>query len=337
MKTWKLCSLLGAGLLAASPAAMAERQQPRFELPVTCAVGEDCWPVVYFDLDPSSSAADYHCGRLSYDGHTGTDIAVADMASVARGVPVVAAAPGVVRNVRDGMADVDVETIARESIEGRECGNGVAVTHADGWETLYCHLRSGSIAVAPGDRVAAGDTLGMIGMSGNASFPHVEFNVIHDGRKVDPFSGEGEGDANMSCLDHGSSLWSDGALKSLRYKPVELTKIGFATERPDWQAIKDGGYDSRQFPRDAGMLVVYIEGYALAAGDLLEVKILDPDGAVFHEQVIDAEKAQARFFRYTGRKAPQAGLMPGTYDVSVDWQDAGGHELTTGHASLAVK
>ena len=37
------------------------------------------------------------------------------------------------------------------------------VEHAEGYETQYCHLRQGSIVVAPGDTVSKGDRIGEIG------------------------------------------------------------------------------------------------------------------------------------------------------------------------------
>jgi D-3-phosphoglycerate dehydrogenase len=55
------------------------------------------------------------------------------------------------------------DTGLRGEIAGRECGNGVVIAHEDGWETQYCHMRRGSVAVQPGERVARGQTLGLVG------------------------------------------------------------------------------------------------------------------------------------------------------------------------------
>ena len=34
---------------------------------------------------------------------------------------------------------------------GRNCGNGVTLDHGDGWQTQYCHMRRGSVAVKVAD------------------------------------------------------------------------------------------------------------------------------------------------------------------------------------------
>ena len=48
------------------------------------------------------------------------------------GVDVLAAAPGRVSRLRDGVADVSVKAAGATSIKGAECGNGVVIDHGDG-------------------------------------------------------------------------------------------------------------------------------------------------------------------------------------------------------------
>ncbi len=112
---------------------------PRLSLPLDCRVGVDCWIASHVDLDPSRGFADYACGRLGYNGHKGTDIAIRDLGAMAEGVAVLAAAPGIVSNWRDGMADISVGEAGRaKAIKGIECGNGVMIEHEAGWTTQYC-------------------------------------------------------------------------------------------------------------------------------------------------------------------------------------------------------
>jgi murein DD-endopeptidase MepM/ murein hydrolase activator NlpD len=172
-------------------------------LPVDCTPGRDCFIQNYVDNDPGPGRRDYACGPLSYDGHVGTDFRVPDRAAMLRGVAVVAAAPGVVRATRDGMADISIRETGREAVAGREAGNSVLIDHGDGWETQYSHLRRDSVRVHPGDRVKAGAVLGLIGLSGLTEFPHVHFEVRHKGRPLDPFVGS----EPVACGASGPGLW----------------------------------------------------------------------------------------------------------------------------------
>ena len=85
-----------------APMALAE---PRLALPLDCTLGETCFIQNYVDADGGPGAADFTCGGLSYDGHKGTDFALLSHSAAQAGVNVLAAAPGVVRAVRDGVAD----------------------------------------------------------------------------------------------------------------------------------------------------------------------------------------------------------------------------------------
>ena len=49
-------------------------------------------------------------------------------------------------------------------------GNAVVIDHGNKWVTLYAHLKKGSIRVRPGDIVKAGQTLGLVGLSGLTGF-----------------------------------------------------------------------------------------------------------------------------------------------------------------------
>jgi murein DD-endopeptidase MepM/ murein hydrolase activator NlpD len=63
-------------------------------------------------------------------------------------------------------------------------GKLVVVAHADGVRTLYAHLSS--IAVRVGARVGTGDRLGAVGATGDATGPHLHFEVRLRGAAVDP-------------------------------------------------------------------------------------------------------------------------------------------------------
>lgn len=56
-------------------------------------------------------------------------------------------------------------------------GNVVVVAHPGGEHSHYAHLQRGSVRVAAGDEVKAGQVVGALGNSGNSTEPHLHFHV----------------------------------------------------------------------------------------------------------------------------------------------------------------
>ncbi len=271
-------------------------------LPVDCALGESCFIQNHFDRDPGPGFRDYACGGLGYDGHAGLDIRVADLPTMARGVAVIAAAPGRVRAVRDGMTDIDVRLIDAATIADRKAGNGVVIDHDGDWQTQYSHLRRGSIRVAAGDPVAAGDVIGMIGMSGNAAFPHVHFAVRRQGVATDPFGGA-----------ETAPLWDEASLAALAYRPSGVLAAGFAARSPQWREARRGDYAASLPGRGAPALVFWTSLFGGQAGDRILVRLIAPGGEVMAENRIELEKNKAQYFSFAGRKRPGDGWPEGVY------------------------
>ena len=65
-------------------------------------------------------------------------------------------------------------------------GYYVKIDHGNGMQTLYAHCLAGSLLVSPGDHVSAGAPIARIGMTGYATGPHLHFEVIINGTRVDP-------------------------------------------------------------------------------------------------------------------------------------------------------
>jgi murein DD-endopeptidase MepM/ murein hydrolase activator NlpD len=63
-------------------------------------------------------------------------------------------------------------------------GNLVVVDHGNGLATAYAH--ASAILVAVGQQVAQGETVALIGSTGNSSGPHLHFEVRVNGVAVDP-------------------------------------------------------------------------------------------------------------------------------------------------------
>lgn len=64
-------------------------------------------------------------------------------------------------------------------------GNLVVLDHGNGWQSLYAHLSS--IYVSCGQSIFQGASLGAVGTTGNSSGPHLHFEIIYNGAKVNPW------------------------------------------------------------------------------------------------------------------------------------------------------
>lgn len=96
--------------------------------------------------------------------HTGVDIVAPYEA------PVRAAAPGLV--------------ITAGWDYGGGYGIQVEIDHQNGYVTKYAHLSR--VAVQVGDSVRRGDVIGYVGSTGYSIAPHLHYEVIHKGIKLDP-------------------------------------------------------------------------------------------------------------------------------------------------------
>jgi murein DD-endopeptidase MepM/ murein hydrolase activator NlpD len=63
-------------------------------------------------------------------------------------------------------------------------GNMVVINHGNGWQTLYAHLSA--IYVSCGQSVWQTNIIGAIGTTGNSSGPHLHFEMMYNGAKVNP-------------------------------------------------------------------------------------------------------------------------------------------------------
>ena len=71
---------------------------------------------------------------------------------------------------------------------GWESGYGkyVRIKHANGYETAYGHMTAFSRATQPGARVRQGQVIGYVGSTGLSTGPHVHYEILVNGRFVDP-------------------------------------------------------------------------------------------------------------------------------------------------------
>lgn len=103
------------------------------------------------------------------DYHQGIDMATFGVV----GVPIYA--------VKDGTCTVP-------AFDGDGYGNYVTIDHGNGLQTRYAHMSA--VAVANGQTVTAGEVIGFVGSTGNSSGPHLHFEIITNGTRIDPLSTE---------------------------------------------------------------------------------------------------------------------------------------------------
>lgn len=315
---------LTAGTLLLGLCAPVQGGDLPLQLPLRCIPGKDCWVVNYPDADPGQGARDYACGHMTYDGHDGTDFAIRDTRAMEEGVTVVAAAAGVVRAVRDRMADVSVRAADAESLSGRECGNGVRIEHAGGWDTMYCHLKAGSVSVKPGESVQAGTRLGLVGLSGKTEFPHLHFTVRHRQTPVDPFVGL---QGAPACELGAAPLWRSEVLAILPYTRAAIYNFGIAQEVPRAENARRGDYRSRTLAPSAPMLAVWADVWGVREGDIIRFEVDGPDGKVRMRGDAHVKRNQVRIFRALARERRLATWPVGAYKARIRAFDAQRREL----------
>lgn len=115
-------------------------------------------------VSSSFSRSRFHPVLLVNRPHPGIDI------SAAAGTPILATGKGVV------------------TFAGNRSGYGktVEIDHGQGYVTLYAH--AGALNVKKGQRVKRGDILGEVGRTGLATAPHLHYEVLVNGRQVNPNS-----------------------------------------------------------------------------------------------------------------------------------------------------
>lgn len=322
MKSALAAMFFSGAVVCASPlAASPEGRAPVLRLPIDCRLGTSCFIQQYVDHDPGPNAKDYRCGPRTYDGHDGTDFRLPTIAAQQRGVAVLAAADGTVHATRNDSADHLVASAAdRMAISGKECGNGVLIDHADGWTTQYCHMAKGSVSVTPGQRVRAGDRLGLVGLSGDTQFPHLHIGVRHGAIKIDPFAPDLESGACRANAG-GNSLWADDLAGPLAYHATEIINVGFAGSPPRGEAVDAESVQALTAGSDA--MVFFGRAIGLRKGDVMRIEIVGPTGKKLVENVTSMDTDKAQWFEFAGKRRETGGWPSGIYTGTCTVQRGG--------------
>jgi len=86
------------------------------------------------------------------------------------GTPVVATSDGVVVKVKDS--------------GNTGYGIHIVIQHDDEYKTMYSHLSE--VKIEKGQKVKKGEVVGLVGNTGASTIPHLHYEVIKNGKKVNP-------------------------------------------------------------------------------------------------------------------------------------------------------
>ncbi|MBI5877486.1 MAG: peptidoglycan DD-metalloendopeptidase family protein [Chloroflexi bacterium] len=227
----------------------------------------------FSDHNAAGSAwLDYNSGTRTYDSHRGTDIALWPYSwnkFQAGDVQIVAAADGVILD-RQSQTVVDDHCLTSTD---NTLGNYIVLQHADGWITIYGHMRYNSLtAKGVGQTVTLGEVIGAVGSSGNSSGPHLHFEVRTalgaSTLWTDPYTGS----ANPAA-----SHW----LSQRPYYDSAINKLATSTALPQSESCLPtvtNIQDSFALPAHVAFQVYYRD-YQGALPTLFT--IADPNGGIF--------------------------------------------------------
>ncbi len=131
---------------------------------LSCASGY-CWPVSNFNYTYENNGFQ----TSQRPNHNGFDMLTA------AGTPIYAVADGVVRVSTESWGGYGVVVTIDHTIDGQVVN------------TTYAHMTYGSRKVEAGDRVTAGQVIGLVGSTGNSTANHLHFEVRINGSLVEPF------------------------------------------------------------------------------------------------------------------------------------------------------
>ena len=81
-------------------------------------------------------------------------------------------------------------------------GNYIKIRHNSEYSTAYGHMKAFAKGIRPGVRVKQGQVIGYVGSTGRSTGPHLHYEVIRNGRRVNPTTIKAAAGENLK----GSSL-----------------------------------------------------------------------------------------------------------------------------------
>jgi len=113
--------------------------------------------------------------------------------------------------------------VARSYNKGH--GNYIKIRHNGSYETLYAHMSRFAKGVVVGTNVKQGQTIGYVGSTGLSTGPHLHYEIIKDGKHVNPMT------VKLPAI---SNLGKEDKEKFLEYRKVLDDGIEQLEKHPDW-------------------------------------------------------------------------------------------------------
>lgn len=104
-------------------------------------------------------------------------------------------------------------------------GNYIKLRHNASYETLYAHMSRFAKGVVVGTTVKQGQTIGYVGSTGLSTGPHLHYEIIKDGKHVNPMT------VKLPAINN---LGKEDKEKFLEYRRVLDSGIDLLSAHPDW-------------------------------------------------------------------------------------------------------
>ena len=104
-------------------------------------------------------------------------------------------------------------------------GNYIKLRHNASYETLYAHMSRFAKGVVVGTNVKQGQTIGYVGSTGLSTGPHLHYEIIKDGKHVNPLT------VKLPAI---SNLGKEDKERFLEYRRTLDVGIEQLAKHPDW-------------------------------------------------------------------------------------------------------
>ena len=218
----------------------------------------------YADIDPrSGQQRDFMGGVFQYDGHNAWDLGPMNFLGQDQGLPILAAAGGVVAEVADGHFD-------RKTDWSNTNANYVIIDHGNNWRTIYWHLARDSVTVRVGQTVAAGTVIGEMGSSGISTGTHIHYSLYRNGFPVESMYDTGTYYRDFVDVDYQLATPTGSLI-------ANISNINSPADS-DW---RESFPTKRVFTRTANDPVVLNHGLShMNTGESITLRLRRPDGSV---------------------------------------------------------